>query len=92
MATTLYRCKTPTDRLCPCGKVARALRAADVDYEQVRVRVLKRHRPEIGDLSGQRWIPVLVHGDEVVHDSRRIVQFVQGLDRRSEDAAAEGAR
>ncbi len=73
---TLYRCKTPTDVLCPCGKVARRLRAAGIDYDEVRVAVRKRDRPEIGDLTGQRHVPVLVHGEEVVHDSRRIVEYI----------------
>jgi glutathione S-transferase len=72
----LYRCKTPTDYLCPCGKCARRLRAAGIDFEEVRVAVMKRDRPEVDDLTGQRWVPVLVHGDEVVHDSHRIVEYV----------------
>lgn len=91
MATTLYRCRTPTDRLCPCGRVARALRAAGVEHEQVKVRVLKRDRPEIEDLSGQRWVPVLVHGEDVVHESRRIIQYVENLDRRPAETAAAGS-
>src|SRR5256885_791335 len=32
----LYRCKTPTDRLCPCGKVARELKSAGVEFETER--------------------------------------------------------
>jgi hypothetical protein len=32
----LYRCKTPTDR-CPCGKVARSLKAAGIEFEVERV-------------------------------------------------------
>ena len=90
MATTLYRCKTPTDRLCPCGKVARRLRRAGLEYEQVRARVLKRHRPEIYALTGQRWLPVLVHGDEVIHDSKRILQYIDHL--RSSRPAEESRR
>jgi glutathione S-transferase len=73
----LYRCKTPTDWLCPCGKSARRLRAAGIEFEEVRVAVMKRDRPEVEDLTGQRWVPVLVHGDEVVHDSHRIVEYVE---------------
>jgi glutathione S-transferase len=87
---TLYRCKTPTDRLCPCGKVARRLRRAGIDFEEVRVGVLKRDRPEVEDLSGQRFVPVLVHHDEVIHDSHRIVQYIDYLESREESAA--GAR
>jgi glutathione S-transferase len=73
----LYRCKTPTDYLCSCGKCARRLRAAGIEFEEVRVAVMKRDRPEVEDLTGQRWVPVLVHGDEVVHDSHRIVEYVE---------------
>jgi glutathione S-transferase len=89
MATTLYRCKTPTNYFCPCGRVARRLRYAGIEYDQVRVRNLKRDRPEIEALTGQRWVPVLVHGDEVIHDSKRIIQYVEALGR--EPAAASGA-
>lgn len=73
----LYRCRTPTNWLCPCGKVARRLRAAGIEYDEVRVAALKRDRPEVEELTGQRWVPVLVHGDEVVHDSHRIVEYLE---------------
>lgn len=82
---TLYRCKTPTDRLCPCGRVARRLRADGVDYDEVRVAVLQRDRPEIEELTGQRVVPVLVIGDDVIHDSHRILEH---LEWRAAGAAA----
>ena len=88
----LYRCKTPTDWLCPCGKVARRLRKDGIDYEQIRVPVRRRDRDEIADLTGQRWVPVLVHEDEVIHDSRRIVEYLDHLRaRRDERELAGGA-
>ncbi len=74
---TLYRCRTPTNALCACGKVARKLREAGIDYEEVRVPMLKRDRPEVEELTGQRWVPVLVDGDEVIHDSKRIVEYLE---------------
>ena len=88
----LYRCKTPTDRLCPCGKVARRLRRAGIDYEEIRVPVLRRDRDEIDELTDQRWVPVLVHEDQVIHDSRRIVEYLDYLEssRRPEPAAEPG--
>jgi len=61
--TTLYRCNAPTDLLCRCGKVARRLRSRGIEFEEVRVPFLKRDRPEVEELSGQRWVPVLVHTD-----------------------------
>jgi glutathione S-transferase len=85
----LYRCKTPTDWLCPCGKSARSLRDAGIEFDEVRVAVLKRDRDEVDELTGQRWVPVLVHGDEVVHESHRIVEYVEWVSGGSEaDAVA----
>lgn len=73
---TLYRCTTPTDWLCPCGRVARALRGDGIEFEQVRVPQRRSRRPEVQALSGQRRVPVLVIDDEVIADSRRIVEYL----------------
>ena len=75
--TTLYRCRTPTNWLCACGKVARELRKAGVEFEQVRVPQRRSQRLEIHDLTGQDWVPVVVDGEEVIHDSHRIVEYVR---------------
>jgi glutathione S-transferase len=74
--TVLFRCPAPTDRLCPCGKAARSLKQAGVEFETERVAARKSKRPEILELTGQKRVPVLVHGDEVIHDSKRIVEYV----------------
>ena len=60
--------------------MARRLRRADIDYEEIRVPVQRRHRDEIDELTGQRWVPVLVHGDEVIHDSRRILEYIDWVE------------
>ena len=78
----LYRCKTPTDWLCPCGRVARRLRAAGIEYAEERVAVRKRDRDEVEELTGQRWVPVLIDGDDVICDSHRIVEFVDHVESR----------
>jgi glutathione S-transferase len=75
--TVLYRCKTPTDVLCPCGAVARRLRKLGIGYETERVPFNRRDRPEIVELTKQSRVPVLVHGDEVIHDSKRILQYLE---------------
>jgi glutathione S-transferase len=72
----LYRCKAPTNLVCRCGRVARRLDALGIAYSEVRVPFLKRQRPEIEELTGQRWVPVLVDGDEVIHDSHRILEYL----------------
>jgi glutathione S-transferase len=77
--TVLYRCPNPTNYLCPCGKVARKLNAKGIDHDQVRVPYRKSQRPEVEDLTKQRAVPVLVHGEEVIHDSRRIVEYLERL-------------
>jgi glutathione S-transferase len=79
---TLYRCKTPTDWLCACGKVERKLRKAGIDHDTVRVPLRKRDRPEVEELSDQRWVPVFVHGEEVIADSHRIVEYLDHLETR----------
>jgi glutathione S-transferase len=83
---TLYRCRAPTDLVCRCGKVARRLRTAGIDFDEVRVPFLKRDRPEVEELTGQRWVPVLVHGDEVIHDSHRILEYLDWLETSKEVA------
>ena len=82
--TTLYRCKAPTDLVCRCGKVARRMRAMEIDFDEVRVPFLKRDRPEVEELTGQRWVPVLVHGDDVIHDSHRILEYLEWLERKNQ--------
>jgi len=77
--TVLYRCRTPTNYLCPCGRVARKLDAAGLDHDEVRVPFRKRDRPEIEELTKQRAVPVLVHGEEVIHDSKRIVEYLERI-------------
>lgn len=72
-----YRCPTPTNFLCPCGAVERRLRKLDVHHRVERVPYNKRNRPEIEELTGQKRVPVLVYGDEVVSDSKRILQYLE---------------
>lgn len=72
----LYRCRTPTDFLCPCGSVARKLRRHGLEHRTERVSYRRRDRAEIVELTGQQRVPVLVDGDEVIHDSRRINQYL----------------
>jgi glutathione S-transferase len=73
----LYRCKTPTNFLCPCGSVERALSRRDLEHRTERVALRSADRPEIVELTRQRHVPVLVDGDEVISDSRRIKQWLE---------------
>jgi glutathione S-transferase len=82
---TLYRCTTPTNWLCPCGKVARALARDGVRVEEVRVPQRRSRRPEVEALTGQRRVPVLVIDGEAICDSRRIVEYLEY--RRTTSAA-----
>jgi glutathione S-transferase len=72
----LYRCGTPTNFLCPCGAVARRLKKHGLEYRTERVRRRRSNRPEIVELTKLPYVPVLVDGDEVVNDSRRILQYL----------------
>jgi glutathione S-transferase len=74
---TLYRCSTPTDWLCPCGRIARALKRDGIAYQAVVVPQRRSRRPEVEALSGQRRVPVLILEGEVICDSRRIVEHLE---------------
>lgn len=76
MKRVLYRCPTPTNFLCPCGAVERRLRRLELEHETERVPYNRRARPEIVELTKQNRVPVLVDGDEVIHDSKRILQYL----------------
>jgi glutathione S-transferase len=79
VAATLHRCRTPTDWLCPCGRVARELRRRGIAYNELRVPYRKRGRDEIEALSGQRHVPLLVLDGEAICDSLRIVEHLRWL-------------
>lgn len=76
-AVRLYRCKTPTDRLCPCGRVARALRAEGLEVTEVRVPWRKADRDDVRALSGQDRVPLVVLDGEAICDSHRIIECLQ---------------
>ena len=83
MTTVLYRCRTPTDWLCPCGRVARELRRHGVEHEQVRLT--RQDRSAVEDLTGQRHVPVLDIHDQAIADSKRIIEHLEW--RRSQSRA-----
>jgi glutathione S-transferase len=72
----LYRCPTPTNLLCPCGTVARRLAKLGLEHRTERVPYRRSGRPEIEELTRQQRVPVLVDGDQVIHDSKRIIQYL----------------
>ena len=73
----LDRCHTPTDWLCPCGRVARELRRAGLPVREVRAPRRRADREEVRALTGQDRVPVAVIAGDAICDSRRIVQHVR---------------
>ena len=86
----LYRCRTPTNVLCPCGAVARRLRKLGIEYRTERVAQRRSERPEIVELTRQNRVPVLVDGEEVVHDSKRILQYLDYAHGEASGEAPDG--
>jgi glutaredoxin 3 len=84
----LYRCRTPTNFLCPCGAAARHLNKLGLEYRTERVAQRRANRPEIVELTKQRYVPVLVDGDEVINDSRRILQYLDWAYGEASEASA----
>ena len=77
----LYRCRTPTNLLCPCGRVARELHRHGLEVEERRVPRRKSERDEVVELTGQDRVPLLVIGREAICDSRRIVEHLRWRER-----------
>jgi glutathione S-transferase len=78
----LHRCKTPTDRLCACGRVARELARRGIAVRESRVPWRRRDRDEILALTGQTVVPVLVIDGEAICDSHRIVEHLEWRDEQ----------
>jgi glutathione S-transferase len=87
----LYRCRTPTNFLCPCGAVARRLKKHGLEYSTRRLARRRRDRAEVIELTKQKYLPVLVDGEEVVNDSRRILQYLDWAYGEERQASAKPA-
>jgi glutathione S-transferase len=62
---------------CPwCAAARQAIANVEVEVELVEVPYPRHERERVQELSGQRRVPVLVDGDEVLVDSRRIVRHL----------------
>ena len=87
----LYRCPNRTNWLCPCGTVARWLRRLGLEHRTERVPYRRSARPEIQELTGQRRVPLIVDGDEIVHDSKRILEYLKWAYAPPEKGSEGGA-
>lgn len=90
MSVTLFRCRTPSDRLCACGRVARELRRQGIEADEVRVPWRRRDRVRVAELSGQRAVPLLVIDGEPICDSRRIVEHLRWRAESPDEAGQAG--
>lgn len=63
---------------CPfCTIVKNTLEELQLDYNVVSVPSSQHLRAEVRELSGQSLVPVIVDGEDVIHDSRRIIQYLK---------------
>ncbi len=62
---------------CPwCAAARQAIENVQAPVELVEVPYPREERDEVEAVSGQRRVPVLVDGDEVVIDSQRVVRHL----------------
>ena len=78
--------------LCPCGAVARRLAKLGLEHRTERVAYRRSGRPEIEELTRQRRVPVLVDGDQVIHDSKRILEYLEWKYGKDASTAADRSR
>jgi len=63
---------------CPfCAVVKETLEELELDFTVVSVPSPPHLRMEVKELSGQSLVPVIVDGEDVVNDSRRIIQYLK---------------
>src|ERR1044071_4523444 len=84
----LHRCKTPTNRLCGCGRVARELARRGIEPVERRVPWRRSERAEVEELTGQTVVPVLVIDGAAICDSRRIVEHLAWRDDERQRASS----
>ena len=84
----LHRCRTPTNRLCACGRVARELARHGIAAEEHRVAWRRGEREDIEELTGQTVVPVLEIGGEAICDSARIVEHLRWRDGERQRASS----
>ena len=60
-----------------CTVVHEALEELRLDFTVVSVPSPQHLRTEVKELSGQSLVPVIVDGENVVNDSRRIIQYLK---------------
>ena len=62
---------------CPfCGIVKDKLDELELEYTTIAVPSSHHLRTEVQELSGQSLVPVIVDGEDVINDSRRIIQYL----------------
>ena len=83
---------------CPwCAAARQGIENVGAEVELVEVPRPREERTEVVAVSGQSRVPVLVDGDEVIVDSRRIVRYLYeryggaDLARSAAELAAEEA-
>jgi glutathione S-transferase len=89
-AVVLHRCNTPTNWLCPCGRVARELRRRGIEVEERREPRRRSHREDVDAATGQDRVPVLEIGSDVICDSKRIVEHLRWRDGRGATGGGGG--
>ena len=63
---------------CPyCDIVKETLEELELNYKVVQVPSPHHLRTEVKELSGQSFVPVIVDGEDVINDSRRIIQYLK---------------
>lgn len=59
-----------------CRRVEQHLKQLGLEYRQIDVPGPHRARTEVYELSGQYQVPVLVDDGHVIHDSARIIEYL----------------
>ena len=60
-----------------CAMVRTVLKQLELDYETIDVPWSHHERTEVLQVSGQSMVPVLVHGEVVLSDEYKIIDYLK---------------
>ena len=62
---------------CPyCGIVKKKLEELELEFTTIAVPSSHHLRMEVRELSGQSLVPIIVDGEKVINDSRKIIKYL----------------
>jgi mycoredoxin len=93
MSVTLHKMKLYHTEWCPeCEAVREKLAALGLSYEDEIVPDVRPFRKKVYEVSGQYYVPVLVHGQTVLTETSDILAYLDNFEGAGPPPSGEGGQ